>query len=103
MSDQKKSLEQIRKERNVEILRKMKAGESLSSFDTLSSWFPSRPKIEKDPNALKVLYGSPESKLSLLPKDSQSATINDENGCPVVQLRDLSFKQEPKKPSDSQS
>jgi hypothetical protein len=103
MNDQKKSLEQIRKERNLEILRKMKAGESLSSFDTLSSWFPSRPKIEKDPNALKVLYGSPESKLSLLPKDSQSEAMRDENGCPVVQLRELRSKQETKKPSDSQS
>ena len=86
MSDQKKSLDQIRKERNLEILRKMKAGESLSSFDSLSSWFPNRPKIEKDPNAIKVLYGTTEIKEASPSNGPNLVNASSIDGCPVVQL-----------------
>ena len=53
-----KPLDLLRKERNQEILRKMRAGESLSSFDSQASWFPERPKIEKNLEAIQKLYGS---------------------------------------------
>jgi hypothetical protein len=86
MSDQKKSLDQIRKERNLEILRKMKAGESLSSFDSHSSWFPNRPKIEKDPNAIKVLYGTNEIKEASPSNGPNLVNASPLDGCPVVQL-----------------
>ncbi|MEI8025046.1 MAG: hypothetical protein WCI18_01740 [Pseudomonadota bacterium] len=51
-----KALDQLRKERNQELVRKMRAGESLSSFDSQASWFPERPKIEKNLEAIQKLY-----------------------------------------------
>jgi len=36
----------------------MKAGESLWSYDSKASWFPPRPMIEKDPEAIKRLYAA---------------------------------------------
>ena len=56
-----KALDQLRKERNQEIVRKMRAGESLSSFDSQASWFPERPKIEKNLEAIQKLYGKASS------------------------------------------
>jgi hypothetical protein len=57
-----KALDLLRKERNQEILRKMRAGESLTSFDSQASWFPERPKIEKNLEAIQKLYGSSKEK-----------------------------------------
>ena len=48
--------EQLRKQRNEQLLRRMKAGESLWSYDSKASWFPPRPMIEKDKEAIKRLY-----------------------------------------------
>ena len=45
-----------RKEKNDEILRKLKAGESLSLSQVRDSWFPPRPKIKKDTEAMRKLY-----------------------------------------------
>lgn len=47
----------LRKERNSDVIRRMKNGDQLSSFNSYSSWFPPRPIIEKDPEAVKELYG----------------------------------------------
>ena len=69
-----KALEQLRKERNQELVRKMRAGESLSSFDSQASWFPERPKIEKNLEALQKLYGKDteqKSENSSSPNSSQ--------------------------------
>jgi hypothetical protein len=57
-----KALDLLRKERNQEILRKMRAGESLTSFDSQASWFPERPKIEKNLEAIQKLYGNSREK-----------------------------------------
>lgn len=66
-----KALDQLRKERNQELVRKMRAGESLSNFDSQSSWFPERPKIEKNLEAIQKLYGkTTESKLEGCEKSS---------------------------------
>ena len=46
----------FRKQRNEQLLRRMKAGEALWSYDSKASWFPPRPIIEKDPQAIKRLY-----------------------------------------------
>ncbi len=70
-----KALEQLRKERNQELVRKMRAGESLSSFDSQASWFPERPKIEKNLEALQKLYGKDteqKSENSSSPNSSQN-------------------------------
>lgn len=46
----------IRKARNEQLIRRMKSGESLWSYDSKASWFPPRPIIQKDPEAIKRLY-----------------------------------------------
>lgn len=46
----------FRKQRNEQLIRRMKAGEPLWSYDSKASWFPPRPVIEKDPQAIKRLY-----------------------------------------------
>jgi hypothetical protein len=49
----------------------MKAGESLWSYDSKASWFPPRPNIEKDPEAIKRLYnGSSSDPTATAYKDS---------------------------------
>ena len=45
-----------RKNRNSELLQRMKDGDSLIAFDNHSSWFPPRPKIKKDNEEVKRLY-----------------------------------------------
>ncbi len=47
----------LRQDRNSELVRRMRNGDSLTSFNSQSSWFPPRPTIEKDPNAIHQLYG----------------------------------------------
>ena len=53
----------IRKKHNEQLIRRMKSGEPLWSYDSKASWFPPRPMIEKDPEAIKRLYkdGSDQS------------------------------------------
>lgn len=58
MTNQFKKSNNLRKARNNDILRKLQNGEPLSSFNSQSSWFPPRPVIEKDPEAVKKLYGA---------------------------------------------
>jgi hypothetical protein len=48
----------LRKERNADILRRMRGGEQLASFNSYASWFPPRPIIQKDIHALQELYGN---------------------------------------------
>jgi hypothetical protein len=53
----------LRRVRNQELLRKMHKGESLTSFNSSDSWYPPRPVIEKDPDAVKKLYGEMDARL----------------------------------------
>ena len=55
-----KSLKFSRKKRNAEIIEKMKRGESLKLYDNSASWFPPRPTIPKDPEAIAKLYPKEE-------------------------------------------
>jgi hypothetical protein len=41
---------------NRDLIRRMRNGESLTRFDCRSSWFPPRPTIEKDKEAIEKLY-----------------------------------------------
>lgn len=52
-----KKIVSIRHERNSDLIRRMKNGESLTSYDSSASWFPPRPTIQKDEKAQKRLYG----------------------------------------------
>jgi hypothetical protein len=70
-----------RKIHNNELLRKMKAGENLTTADTFSLWFPPRPIIKKDTDIIKTLYGSdtkiigePQSFLPKVVKDKEGHT-----------------------------
>jgi len=49
-----------RKERNKDLIKRMKKGETLSSFSSESSWFPPRPTIQKDKKAMDKLYNKKE-------------------------------------------
>lgn len=75
MTNTRRTKTEIRTNHNRELLKRMEAGESLSSFDSQSSWFPPRPVLEKDQEAVKRLYGNasttnrvPESVLDLAVK-----------------------------------
>lgn len=59
MKDQSiKNPRDIRRQHNVELIRRMRNGESLTSFDSKSSWYPPRPIIEKDKAEMARLYES---------------------------------------------
>ena len=47
----------LRRERNLDLIRRMQNGESISSFNSLASWYPPRPIIEKNDEAIAKLYG----------------------------------------------
>lgn len=70
----------LRQDRNSELVRRMRTGEQLSSFSSQSSWFPPRPMIEKDSDAIKKLYGKAATALQDLPaaealqKDTDSSS-----------------------------
>lgn len=42
---------------NHDLVKRMKAGDRLTSFDAMSSWFPPRPLIQKDKDAIRRLEG----------------------------------------------
>lgn len=51
-----KKLSDRRKKHNLDLIKRMQDGESLTSFDSSASWFPPRPVIRKDAKALARLY-----------------------------------------------
>jgi len=46
-----------RDERNKDIVKRMRGGDPLSSFDAMDSWYPIRPPIKKDEKEVEKLYG----------------------------------------------
>lgn len=60
-----KDISRIRKKHNKDLLRRMQAGESLKAFDSSSSWFPPRPVIRKDQDAIRRLYQNQGEKSSV--------------------------------------
>lgn len=52
--------ENRRARQNKEVLARMRSGNLDDRADIMESWYPIRPKIEKDPEALNRLYGTPE-------------------------------------------
>jgi hypothetical protein len=58
MSQTKSSNDRLRADRNRDLIRRMNNGENLTTFSSAASWFPPRPTIAKDPQALAQLYGS---------------------------------------------
>ena len=54
-----------RKKHNKELINKLKSGESLVKFDSYASWFPPRPNITKDSQAMKRVYNSSDDNSSV--------------------------------------
>jgi len=71
----------LRQDRNTELVRRMRTGEQLTSFNSYSSWFPPRPIIEKDEGAIRKLYGKAATALqsqsvtNAPQKDAEPATL----------------------------
>ena len=57
MKSSKSKIKNLRRERNAEVLRKLKNGDYLSSFNSYASWYPPRPIIEKSQEDINKLYG----------------------------------------------
>ena len=58
MKSSKSKIKNLRRERNAEVLRKLKNGDYLSSFNSYASWYPPRPIIEKSVEDINRLYGT---------------------------------------------
>ncbi len=56
MQDQSLSQKKLRSKHNSEILKKMQEGEDLTRYSTEASWFPVRPIIKKDGDAIRKLF-----------------------------------------------
>lgn len=58
MSDQKnsKSSSELRRQHNLDLVRRMRGGESLNAYDSKASWFPPRPMIKKDEKEISRVY-----------------------------------------------
>ncbi len=65
----------LRRERNADLLRRMRNGDQLSSFNSYASWFPPRPIIQKDIHALQELYGD-----DVVSMDQMHAEVRDAGG-----------------------
>lgn len=84
-----KSNQDGRKRHNEQLIRRMKSGEPLWSYDSKASWFPPRPMIEKDPEAIKRLYASSKTSTS----EYQDPTVRHIESC----LKLVSTKKENEK------
>ena len=54
-------LNERRREHNRDLLRRMRNRDSLNTDESRASWFPPRPMIQKDPDAIHRLYSTDES------------------------------------------
>lgn len=60
--------EKRRKSENDDLIRRMRMGESLVRVDVLDTWFPPRPTIKKDKDAIRRLYGVDDEQQDRLAK-----------------------------------
>jgi hypothetical protein len=49
--------EEIRKQKNKDLVERYKKGESIQLIPSSATWFPQRPIIKKDEKIVKELYG----------------------------------------------
>jgi hypothetical protein len=52
----KRSSNDIRRQHNADLIRRMRSGDSLTSFDSKASWYPPRPIIKKDTREMERVY-----------------------------------------------
>jgi hypothetical protein len=75
-----------RKNHNEDVIKRLRRGEPLCRVDAASTWFPPRPILSKDPEAMKRLYGeqntNPEvnapARVLTLPHHRRETPGNDE-------------------------
>jgi hypothetical protein len=58
MQDSKRNARDLRRQHNLDLIRRMRNGEPLNSIDSKASWYPPRPMIEKDRQEMARLYGN---------------------------------------------
>lgn len=57
-----------RRQRNSDLIRRMRNGEQLNAIDSKASWYPPRPVIKKDQDEMARLYNGVERRAS--PRDA---------------------------------
>ncbi|MBI2601929.1 MAG: hypothetical protein HYW48_02640 [Deltaproteobacteria bacterium] len=63
-----------RKKRNEELIKRMRRGDVLHTYDAQTSWYPPRPVIKKDKKELARLYGEEkETEANLSPVDRKDS------------------------------
>lgn len=72
----KRSRDELRKQHNLDLIRRMRKGEELFKYDSQASWFPPRPCIAKDPDAVSRLYGSEGSNVSSIAEKSSKRIVS---------------------------
>lgn len=80
----------IRKEHNLELVRRMQQGDDLCKVDSKASWFPPRPVIKKDEKEVAKLYGQAASRTTkpivITVADAMSALQEIKAGAKVMTL-----------------
>ncbi len=64
--EKSKKSSDLREKRNEDILKRMREGDPLTSFDGAASWFPPRPVIQKNSEDMARVYSSEGSAASQL-------------------------------------
>jgi hypothetical protein len=83
MTDQKnrsdRSSKELRRQHNLDLMRRMRGGESLNAYDSKASWFPPRPVIKKDEKEVSRVYGvqvqTMQVKEPVVAKKSESSNV----------------------------
>ncbi len=57
-----------RQKHNLEIIQRMRSGDSLQRYSAQSSWYPPRPVVKKDSDAIQFLYGGKRESLVEVPE-----------------------------------
>ena len=88
----KEEEEQKRKKINDDILKRLKAGENLQD-NASKTWFPPRPINQKDPEAVKKIYG--ENAKIVGPKQVQLKVVGEnEDGRETKEIKGRDQKDE---------
>lgn len=78
---------ELRRQHNLDLMRRMRGGESLNAYDSKASWFPPRPIVKKDEKEISRVYQNPSVPV-LKPREPvhAKAQVPDESASNVVQF-----------------
>lgn len=88
MSDQKnsKSSSELRRQHNLDLVRRMRGGESLNAYDSKASWFPPRPMVKKDEKEISRVYNAGGPVVTLKEPSAPAAKKTTSESTNVVQF-----------------